>query len=115
MLYVVFRLVESYQGFFKKWLLPKTWLNELKNIWSLLNDSQGECVAIEVMKYKSKEGYYGNNPKPRHLRPSNIKYRVGQVFVHNTAGYHGIIIGWDDHARVREWTSCLFKQVWWMP
>ena len=37
----------------------------------------------------------------RSLRPSELKYRVGQVITHKTWGYRGVIIGWDLEAKVR--------------
>lgn len=52
------------------------------------------------MKYRSELGYFGNSPKPRRNRPDNVKYKVGQVFVHKSEDYHGVIIGWDVHAMV---------------
>ena len=79
---------------------PTTWLDELQKLWFYLTDDRGECVAVEVMKYRSDVGYFGNSPEPRQRRPANLKYRIGQVFLHKSAGYHGVIIGWDEHARV---------------
>ena len=95
------RLVTTLQEFCKKWVLPKTWLDELKQLWFYLTDNRGQCVAVEVMKYRSNVGYFGNSPEPRHERTAKVKYKIGQVFLHKSAGYHGVIIGWDDHARVR--------------
>ena len=100
------RLVTTLQEFCKKWFVPKTWLDELKKLWFYLTDNQGQCVAVEVMKYRSEVGYFGNSPEPRHERSAKVKYRVGQVFLHKSAGYHGVIIGWDTHARV--WNFWLF-------
>ena len=95
------RLVTSLQEFCEKWFKPKTWLEELKKLWFYLIDDQGECIAVEVMKYRSDVGYFGNSPQPRQARPDKVKYRVGQVFLEKSTGFHGVIIGWDDHARVR--------------
>lgn len=93
------KLVTTLQEFCKKWFVPKTWLDELKKLWFYLTDNQGQCVAVEVMKYRSEVGYFGNSPEPRHERSAKVKYRIGQVFLHKSAGYHGVIIGWDTHAR----------------
>ena len=64
-------------------------------------DDQGECIAKEVMKYQNSAGHFAYSPKPRRNRPEKVKYRVGQVFKHKWLGYHGVIIGWDEHAKVR--------------
>ncbi|XP_077976883.1 uncharacterized protein LOC144432531 [Glandiceps talaboti] len=66
------------------------------------DDDQGESPAVEVMKYREKDGYFGGSPAPRSPRPSNIKYRVGQVIKHKKWGYRGIIIGWDEKAKAPE-------------
>ena len=38
--------------------------------------------------------------EPRDPRPPSVKYRVGQVIKHKLWGYRGIIIGWDEVAKV---------------
>ncbi|XP_028416176.1 uncharacterized protein LOC114539799 [Dendronephthya gigantea] len=96
------KLVTTLSDFGKKWIQPKTWLDELKRLWFYLTDNRGECVAVEVMKYRSNVGYFANSPRPRHERPPKMKYRIGQVFLHKSAGYHGVIVGWDDHARATD-------------
>lgn len=62
-------------------------------------DDRGECIAKEVMKYQNSAGHFAYSPKPRRNRPEKVKYRVGQVFKHKWLGYHGVIIGWDEHAK----------------
>ena len=93
------KLVTNFKEFCNNWFKPQTWLDESKKLWFYLTDDRGECVAVEVMKYRSDVGYFGNNPEPRLVRPVKVKYRIGQVFRHKSMGYHGIIIGWDEHAR----------------
>ena len=41
-----------------------------------------------------------DSPDPRSPRPDHVKYRVGQVIKHKVWGYRGIIVGWDEQARV---------------
>ncbi|XP_072036672.1 uncharacterized protein [Amphiura filiformis] len=67
-------------------------------------DDEGESPAIEVMKLKDPQGYFAGSPEPRTPRPSNVKYRVGQVIRHKKYGYRGVIIGWDPVAKApKEW------------
>lgn len=40
------------------------------------------------------------SPEPRIHRSPNIEFRVGQVVVHKTLKYRGVIIGWDEKAKV---------------
>jgi len=65
----------------------------------LAEDPNGESPAIEVFKYRDKNGYFGQSPEPRDTRPPHVKYRVGQVIKHIRWGYRGVIIGWDETAR----------------
>ena len=60
----------------------------------------GECVAKEVFLYKEPAGYFSTSPKPRAPRPPKVAYRVGQVIKHKKWGYRGVIVGWDEKAKV---------------
>lgn len=95
----VLRVLTALQGFCKKWFNPANWLKELEKVWLQITDDQGQCIAVEVMKYRSREGHFTNSPKPRTSHPGKVKYRIGQVFQHKSRGYHGVIIGWDEHAK----------------
>ena len=44
--------------------------------------------------------YIAGSPDPRSPRPESVKYRIGQVIRHKIWGYRGIIVGWDEQARV---------------
>ena len=46
--------------------------------------------------------YFAGSRKPRHPRPTAIKYRVGQVVKHRRYGFYGVIVGWDEVAKVGE-------------
>lgn len=85
-------------------LLP--WDTDLDN-----EDPNGECPAIEVFRYRDKDGYFGQSPEPRETRPPQVKFRVGQVVKHNRLGYRGVIIGWDEVARAPEqWLKLMHKE-----
>lgn len=48
----------------------------------------------------SEEEYFAGSRKPRHPRPTYVKYRVGQVVKHRKYGFYGVIVGWDEVAKV---------------
>lgn len=56
--------------------------------------------AREVEDYLFNEVYFTHSKEPRNVRPSHIKFRVGQVVKHRLDNYHGVIIGWDLVAKV---------------
>lgn len=96
----------------------RNWLLEiLKNIerpWSIHRklystySSLGESPALEVMKYRDKDGYFAHSPKVRHSRPTGVEFRVGQVVTHKVWGYTGVIIGWDPIANAPEsWLNAM--------
>ena len=60
----------------------------------------GECPAKEVFSYQNKEGYFASSIDIRKPRPPNVAYRVGQVIKHKKWGYRGVIVGWDEKAKV---------------
>merc|ERR1719436_2027717 len=62
-------------------------------------DPLGECPAVEVFKFRDKDGFFGQSPEPRDARPPHVQFRVGQVVKHKRWGYRGVIIGWDETAR----------------
>jgi len=65
---------------------------------------EGESPAIEVLKFREKNGYFGQSPDIRDPKNPAVIYRVGQVVKHKKWGYHGVIMGWDNKARAPdEW------------
>ena len=94
------RVVGSLQKFGKKWLSLNTWVSIAQDIWDYLTSDTGECIAVEVLKYRSSAGHFAQSIVPRNDRPEQVKYHVGQVFQHKLQKYHGVIIGWDEQAKV---------------
>lgn len=45
---------------------------------------------------------FQGSPEPRSPRHPAVKFRVGQVVVHKSWKYRGVIIGWDEKARAPE-------------
>jgi len=63
---------------------------------------EGESPAVEVLKRKyswSESGHFASSLEPRYPRPSNVKFRIGQVVKHKRWGYRGVIVGWDPHTK----------------
>ena len=58
------------------------------------SSSRGRTEAI------SEEEYFAGSRKPRHPRPTSVKYKVGQVVKHRKYGFYGVIVGWDEVAKV---------------
>lgn len=56
--------------------------------------SQGRAEAVP------EEEFFARSRKPRHPRPTHVKYRIGQVVKHRKYGYYGVIVGWDEVAKV---------------
>ena len=61
---------------------------------------EGTSPAREVEEYLMKEVYFTQSKTPRESKPVSVKYSVGHVIVHKEAGYRGVIIGWDEVAKV---------------
>ncbi|CAM1291667.1 Uncharacterised protein g215 [Pycnogonum litorale] len=92
----------------------KSWTNWCSRLFAKISDNSdtsygddedsdmGESPAIEVMKYRDKDGHFGSSFEPRSPRQPSIKYRIGQVIKHKRFGYRGVIIGWDEKARAPE-------------
>ncbi|KFM60948.1 hypothetical protein X975_01775, partial [Stegodyphus mimosarum] len=100
------RLVEFRDRYlvFNSW---KRWLFQLLKIgyfFPLTDDPDdvGESPAIEVMKYKQKNGFFAFSPEPRTYRSPEVKFRVGQVVIHKNWKYRGVVIGWDEKAKAPE-------------
>lgn len=58
-----------------------------------------ESPAVEVLNYRSPEGFFASSAEVRSPRPAHVKFRVGQVVRHKRFGYRGVIIGWDAVAK----------------
>ena len=56
--------------------------------------------AREVEEYLMNEVYFTQSKVPRDTKSSSIKYSIGQLVRHKTAEYVGVIIGWDNVAKV---------------
>jgi len=82
----------------------KAWCRRLLQLrlvdWATAGpDLTGECPAVEVFRFRDKNGYFGQSPDPRDSRPPHLAFRVGQVVKHKKWGYRGVIMGWDEEAR----------------
>ena len=65
--------------------------------------SSGECGRVlhqETGGAVPEEEYFAASRTPRHPRPTSVKYRIGQVVKHRKYGYYGVIVGWDEVAKV---------------
>ncbi|XP_005090883.1 clp protease adapter protein ClpF, chloroplastic [Aplysia californica] len=66
----------------------------------------GETPAKDVLTYRNPEGYFAKSTEVRSYRPTDVKFRVGQVVKHKIWGYRGVIIGWDAKAHApEEWLN----------
>ncbi|KAL8573556.1 hypothetical protein ACOMHN_047827 [Nucella lapillus] len=107
------RLLSSAAGFRSKYLSLSAWsqwCQDLLSIFSLgfgpgfhgQDDPNGESPAVEVFRYRDRQGYFATSPEPRNPRPADVKFHVGQVIRHKRWKYRGVIIGWDYKARAPE-------------
>ena len=55
----------------------------------------------EEKEYLYREVYFGHSKTPRTVRPANVKLKVGQVVKHKDQLYYGVIVAWDEVAKVR--------------
>jgi len=108
--YAISQLVGQWTHIQENWLRVESWKTWCKRLLNLnmrdimldplgLMDPLGECPAVEVFKFRDKDGYFGQSPEPRDARPPHVQFRVGQVVKHKRWGYRGVIIGWDETAR----------------
>lgn len=118
--YAISQLVHQWTHIRESWLRVEpwqTWCHKLltMRLHSLMDplgdtDPLGECPAVEVFKFRDKDGYFGQSPEPRDPRAPHIGLRVGQVVRHKRWGYRGVIIGWDETARApATWISEMHK------
>jgi len=107
--YAISQLVSQWTHIRESWLRVEPWRNWCKRLLTLRMqdlfdplghmDPLGECPAVEVFKFRDKDGFFGQSPEPRDARPPHVNFRVGQVVKHKRWGYRGVIIGWDETAR----------------
>ncbi len=64
--------------------------------------------AKEIEEYLFKEVYFARSKVPRTVRPPQVKLKVGQVVKHKQDGYIGVIVGWDEEAKVHNYCLALF-------
>ena len=68
------------------------------------DDDRGESPALEVMKYRETQEFFGQSTIVRDPKPPNVKFRIGQVIKHKKWGYRGVVIAWDRTAKApAEW------------
>lgn len=120
--YAISQMVTQFTSIKDNWLRVEPWRAWCSRLLTLrfkdlveihnygLMDPNGECPAVEVFRFRDKNGYFGQSPEPRHTRPPHLTYRVGQVVKHKKWGYRGVIIGWDEEARApQDWLSEMHK------
>jgi len=120
--YAISQLVSQMSSIRETWLRVEPWKQwcqrlltlRIKDLVDLHTyghlDPNGESPAVEVFRFRDKDGYFGQSPEPRFTRPPHLQFRVGQVVKHKKWGYRGVIIGWDLEARApQDWLSEMHK------
>ena len=75
------------------------------------SDEQGESPALEVMKFRETQHFFGQSTVVRDPKPPHVSFRVGQVVKHKKWGYRGVIIAWDETAKApAEWLREMHKE-----
>ena len=59
--------------------------------------SPSHSTSSDVVK---ESDYFAGSQVPRDPRPPQVKFYVGQVVKHVRYGYYGVIVGWDEVAKV---------------
>jgi len=96
--YAISQLVGQWTHIRESWLRVESWKSWCTRLLNLkmrdimldplgLMDPLGECPAVEVFKFRDKDGYFGQSPEPRDARPPHVQFRVGQVVKHKRWGY----------------------------
>ncbi|KAI8740953.1 F-box only protein 21 [Biomphalaria glabrata] len=84
------------------WQKVGSWSTSHKTFFTFDTDEMGESPAFDVIQFKHPQGHFGTSTNIRSPRPSEVKYKVGQVVKHKIWGYRGVIIGWDPIAKAPE-------------
>lgn len=91
------------------WISEETETDASEDARSLASCS-GESGGVSHQETEGavpEEEYFAASRTPRHPRPTSVKYRIGQVVKHRKYGYYGVIVGWDEVAKVsRECVTC---------
>jgi len=115
--YAISQLVDEISRFQTQWFAIDPWRKWCISLINTISeaggsrggqfdsdDELGESPAVEVFKYREKNGYFAQGPEKRDPKPPEVTYRVGQVIKHKRWDYHGVIIGWDTTAKAPpEW------------
>ena len=88
--YAISKLVTQITEIRESWLRVEPWRKfcykfmslRLRDLLDPYADPLGECPAVEVFRYRDKNGYFGQSPEPRDVRPPHLTFRVGQVIKH---------------------------------
>jgi len=116
--YAISKMVNQVTELRDNWLSAASWRrwcfrlmsSRLQDLLDPFTDPLGECPAVEVFRFRDKDGHFGQSPEPRDVRPPHVQYRVGQVIKHKKWGYRGVIIGWDETARApAHWLAEMHK------
>jgi len=74
-------------------------------------DDRGESPALEVIKFRKTQLFFGQSTVVRYPKSPHVTFRVGQVVKHKTWGYRGVIIAWDETANApAEWLREMHKE-----
>ena len=74
-------------------------------------DDRGESPALEVIKFRETQQFFGQSTVVRDPKPPHVTFRVGQVVKHKKWGYRGVIIAWDETANApAEWLREMHKE-----
>ena len=75
------------------------------------DDDRGESPALEVMKFRETQEFFGQSTVVRDPKPPHVRFRVGQVVKHKKWGYRGVIIAWDTEAKApADWLREMHKE-----
>jgi len=120
--YAISQMVTQFSSIKETWLSVEPWKQWCSRLLTLRIkdlvefhkyghlDPNGESPAVEVFRFRDKEGYFGQSPDPRFTRQPHMQFRVGQVVKHKKWGYRGVIIAWDEEARApQNWLEEMHK------
>jgi len=116
--YAISKLISQITEIRETWLRVEPWKKfcyrfmslRLRDLIDPFADPLGECPAVEVFRFRDKNGHFGQSPEPRDVRAPHVTFRVGQVVKHKKWGYRGVIIGWDETARApADWLEQMHK------